>query len=393
MSLHENTTQPMARPLRRHMVWAWLVIALLASLCSQAQAQFIVCSSCQHPALARGMNMFDWFMGPNIYQEGHQNNYTTPAQLKTLKSRGFTHLRIPVYARFIADIHQPEAPLHGTRIGALDTAVSLAMSQGLAVVLVLNAEDDMHRLATQPAARTAYASLWRQLASRYQGYSAQKIYFEILNEPHFGDFLPDADARASWYALKDALVSAIRSVDTLHYLIVPAYDWDTVASAIAFDPRLTDPRMIYTAHFYEFIAFTHQGAQDFGDPVVRGLHGMPYPAQGTECQAALDALDEDIRAVMGWYCQAGFGPAMIDQQMRSFAQWAERNRVPVYLGEFGAAPARAPAGATERWIKDVRTAAEKYRLPWSYWAYKGAMGLVPESGTGLKSSVLKALGR
>jgi hypothetical protein len=394
MSPHRSTTRPAALSLRRQALWAWLCLALLASLCGQAQAQSVsYCSNCRHPALARGVNMFDWFMGPNIYQEGHQNNYVSPAQLKALKDRGFTHLRIPVYARFIADVSRPNAPLYGARIGALDTALALTMSQGLAVVLVLNPEDDMYRLATTPEARTAYASLWRQLAARYQGYPSRQIYFEILNEPHFNAFLPDAEARASWYAAKEALVSAIRSVDTLHFLIVPAYDWDTVASAIAFDPRLTDPRTLYTAHFYEFIAFTHQGLQDFGDPVVRQLHGLPYPAQGSECQAALSALAEDVRDQMGWYCEAGFGPAMIDQQMRSFALWADRHRIPVYLGEFGAAPAHAPAGAPERWIKDVRTAAEKYRLPWSYWSYKGAMGLVSESGTGLKPSVMQALGR
>ena len=88
-----------------------LVVLLLQGAPAQAQVPSY-CSNCKHPALARGVNMFDWFMGPNIYQPGHQQNYITPAQLKTLKSRGFTHLRIPVYARFIADVNQPAAPLH-----------------------------------------------------------------------------------------------------------------------------------------------------------------------------------------------------------------------------------------------------------------------------------------
>lgn len=368
------------------------IALLLQGMPAQAQVPSY-CSSCKHPALARGVNMFDWFMGPNIYQLGHQVNYITPAQLKTLKSRGFTHVRIPVYARFIADVHQASAPLNATNITALDNALQMVTGQGLAVVLVLNPEDDMYRLATDPAARTPYANLWRQIASRYRAYSTRQIYFEILNEPHFNYFMADADARQSWYAVKDALVSAIRSVNTQDYLIVPTYDWDTLASAVAFDPQIKDSRTLYTAHFYEFIAFTHQGLQDFGDPVIRALRGLPYPAQGPECQAAVNALPEDVRSQVHWYCHAGFGPAMIDQQMKAFAEWAAKKQIPVYLGEFGAAPANAPAGAPDRWINDVRVAAEKYRVPWAYWSYKGAMSLQSDDGMQLKPGVMKALGR
>lgn len=379
--------------IRERLLFLLLAMAVVGGSANIAQSQdktTVYCSVCKHPTLARGVNMFNWFMGPTIYTADHQAQYISAEGLRNLKQAGFTHIRLPVYAKFIADVSQTSAPLIRPRVEALDAAIQTATAQGLTVVLVLNAEDDGYRLATSSSAQTAYGVLWRQLAGRYRGYSTQKIYFEILNEPHFQAFVSDSQARQSWQNLQRTLIAYIRQATRVHYVIVPSYDWDTVSSAVAANPAINDSRAIYTAHFYELIAFSHQGVEDFPDPVVRQLHDMPYPVQKIPCLTALSLLPGDIATQMNWYCNSGFGPATIDQQIKAFMAWAQRRQIPVYLGEFGACRKHAPAGDAEQWIRDVRTSAERYRIPWAYWAYKGDMALSTDGGQP-QSSVLQSL--
>lgn len=349
-----------------------------------------------HPALARGMNMFDWFMGPNIYSTGHQYNYITDDGLKELVLAGFTHIRLPVYARFIAQTEYTEAPFISARITELDSAIYRALSVGLSVVLAIFPEDEMSLLATFSGTRTAYGNLWTQLSNRYKKYLPTEIYFELVNEPHFQAFTDDATARTTWAGLHTSLTAAIRAETANHWILTTSYDWASVQNAIDYNPTISDTKTIYTAHYYEFILFTHQGQPDFGDPLVVAAHNMPYPVRQPECQNALDALDPEIAAQLAWYCSTGFGPSAVDSIMSSFASWADTNNVPVYLGEFGAGREYSISGDAVAWMNDVRSSAEKYGIPWANWALEGGFYYRDEDGNpvqAVKDVLIKLGGR
>lgn len=347
----------------------------------------------QHPTLARGVNMFDWFMGPNIYEEGHQAAYIDDQGIKKLRRAGFTHIRLPVYGKFIFDTDYVEAPVLETRIADLDTAIDRIISQGLTVVLTLFPEDEMYRLANNLfSGHIIYGNIWSQLAERYQSYATDRIYFELINEPHFQAFLGDTDARASFEALRTILVSAVRSKTRAHWIIIPSYDYNTVQNVIDYNQTISDTKTIYTGHFYEKIAFTHQGVEDFGDPVVVALRNIPYPPRQPVCNVNIAALPDDIEAQMQWYCPLGFGPDDIEAQFLAFQQWAKAKNVPIYLGEFGAYRKYCIQGDAEQWIFDVRTSAERNRIPWAYWSYKGAFALQQDDGS-FYETVIRALRR
>ncbi len=350
-------------------------------------------SIAQHPYLARGVNMFNWFMGPDIYTDGHQAAYIDTQGIKNIRRAGFTHIRLPVYGKFIFDTDYVEAPIRATRVAALDAAIESVIAQGLTVILSLFPEDDMYRLANNLwSGYTIYGNIWSQLAERYKAYPTNRMYFEILNEPHFQAFMSDSAARASWEALRPILVAAIRAKTSTHWLIVPSYDYDTVQNVIDYNQTISDTRTIYTAHFYEKIAFTHQGVEDFGDPVIVALSNVPYPPSPPRCEANIAALPDDVEAQMTWYCPLNFGPETIRAQFEALQTWAAGKNVPVYLGEFGAYRAHCIPGDAEQWISDVRTSAERYKIPWAYWSYKGAFALRQDDGS-FYETVLRALRR
>ncbi len=345
------------------------------------------------PELKRGVNMFDWFMGPNIYSTDHQTNYITASGMADLKSVGFTHIRLPIYGKFVADVDYIEAPLRSDRIASLDKAIDMAQRAGLAVILTLFPEDEMYRLSNNLwNARTVYTSWWTNIANRYaRKYTPGKLFFEICNEPHFQAFMSDTDARASWEAVKPMFINAIRQVTKAHWILVPSYDWNTVQNAIDYNQFVpNDPLIIYTAHYYEFILFTHQGVEDFGDPVVVAAQNFPYPVRQPECSNAVAAMPAEMQGSVSWYCGTGFGASTIDTLFAAFKAWGQQHNVPLYLGEFGAYRAHSIPGDAEQWMNDVRVAAEENEIPWATWSYKGAFEI--QSGGVFHPTVMTALG-
>ena len=66
------------------------------------------------------------------------------------------------------------------------------------------------------------------------------------------------------------------------------------------------------------------------------------------------------------------------------AEWARRQGVPVWVGEFGAYPAVAPPADRLLWLRDVRDAFERSGIGWAVWSYDESLGLDrrrdPDSG-------------
>lgn len=360
---------------------------------AQDQAAIVTCATCNKTGLVKGINLFDWFMGPNIYAPGHSENYITAEKVQALKNLGFQHVRLPVYPKFIADVNTNPA-VFNSRITYLDNALRLLHSQKMRVVLVLFSVDDTRRLATSEEAQASYASLWKALAKRYQNFPPDSLYFELLNEPHFQAYMSENDARARWDKVQQQFLTAIRSITTQHYIIATSHDWDTVGSVSAIKTTVADPKIIYTAHFYEPIAFTHQGISSFGDPMIRRAYGLPYPVEEQSCLTHLATLPSDVAQSLKYYCYGKYNHQWIDTKFRTFTTWANTHKVPIYIGEFGTTLQASPPGAPQRWLTDVRQTAVKYGIPWSYWAYNEAPFIsINDAAQGnFNPTVLKGLG-
>ncbi len=213
--------------------------------------------------LARGFNLTGWI-------EGDRPMPPDPALLGRLRARGLSHVRLPFDGERLM-------PAFGTRarraegLARLDAALRQLLDAGFTVSLDMHPGEGfaaLHRAEPERALAMLDAA-WAVLARRYAALAPDRLLFEVLNEP------PNAEA---WTGQMPRAVAALRVHAPGRILVVAPGGPQRVEALAALAP-LADPRLVYAVHFYDPMAFTHQG-NDWGgaDDPLRFLGGLPFPA-------------------------------------------------------------------------------------------------------------------
>jgi endoglucanase len=339
--------------------------------------------------LRRGINASEWFaqvydkLG---YTKEHFQNWTTAQDIALMQSMGFDHVRLSVDPRPMMVNHRPDQ-IPADYLGYLDAAVKMILDRGLAVVIDLHPDGEFKsRLAKDDSSVQEFADFWRALARHYSTWDAERVFFEILNEPEMSD-------RYRWYGVQAKLAAAIREGAPQHTMIAAGARWADDEDLVFVEP-LRDANVIYNFHFYEPHIFTHQGATwgSYFWHWVKGLHYPSSPESAAKTAAGVpDAVD---RLAVIRYGQDHWDAARIDAEITQVAEWARQRGVPVVCNEFGVFREYAEPRDREAWIHDVRAALEKHGMGWAMWDYSGSFGVVtrkdgrsaPDEGT------LRALG-
>jgi endoglucanase len=316
--------------------------------------------------LARGFNLPGWV-------EGSSPRRPDMAVLARLKARGFTHIRLPIGAeRFMEEL--------GTRgdvarqLAELDFAIDSLTGLGFAVSIDMHPGERFSHLHVAEPER-AYGlleSLWRLLARRYAGRSPERIFFEMLNEP-----------AVNWTIWKDQgprLAAAIRREAPFHTIIHGHPDYQRIDALAGVTP-LQDTNVVYAAHFYDPMIFTHQGL-DWSDDPLRYLQKVPFPARLTDAAVSglLGELTRQGRdgavALVKTALREPWTEQRIDTEVSRAASWVERHRRPVIINEFGVLGWKADPSDRARWLRTVRSAAERSCIGWTHWDYADGFGFV-----------------
>ena len=143
--------------------------------------------------LRHGINASEWFAqvyDKRGYTREHFQNWTTAEDIALIKSMGFDHVRLSVNPQPMMANHRPDE-IPAEYLGYLDAAVKMILDQGLAVVIDLHPESDFKaRLAKDDSFVQEFADFWRALARHYSTWDAERVFFEILNEPEMSRPLP-----------------------------------------------------------------------------------------------------------------------------------------------------------------------------------------------------------
>lgn len=339
--------------------------------------------------LRHGTNTSGWFA--QVYDKAgytreHFQNWTTLDDIALIKSMGFDHVRLSV---------NPQPMMMGHRagefppeyLGYLDAAVKMILDQGLAVVVDLHPESDFKaRLAKDDSFVQEFADFWRALARHYSTWDAERVFFEILNEPEFGD-------RYRWYGVQAKVATAIREGAPQHTIIAAGARWSNDDELVFLEP-LRDSNVIYNFHFYEPHIFTHQGATwgTYSWQWVRGLH---YPSSPESAAKVAGGVPDTVdRLAVIRYGHDHWDAARVDAEVAQVAEWARQHGVPVVCNEFGVYRAFAEPQDRAVWIRDVRTALERHGMGWTVWDYSGSFGVVTKKdGRSVPDEIiLRALG-
>jgi aryl-phospho-beta-D-glucosidase BglC (GH1 family) len=210
--------------------------------------------------------------------------------------------------------------------------------------------------------------LWQVLAKHFVGRDPDRFFFELMNESEEQD-------PYRWVGLESATAKAIRDIDAEHTILASGAHYDSLGDLLT-TQTIDDPNVIYTFHFYEPYAFTHQGAS-WGSVEWNYFRDIPYPATPGEIADRIKSIpDNSARYQLYLYGAEGWNAASILHRIAFAAEWGRERHVPVVCNEFGAFRDTAPPDSRARYLHDVRTALEQNGIGWAMWDWSGNFGLV-----------------
>lgn len=314
--------------------------------------------------LARGVNLAHAYTvsadAPPVWNVG-ERDYALIRQL------GLRHVRSLIELRLIADPKQDNG-LNAAAITELRRAIDGASRAGLTFVLALQLDDaSKQRLAVDASARQQLAALWRALANTLQSVPARDLVFELLNEPKIED-------AATVQSLMAQLVAAVRELAPQRTLVVAGPNFADAQDLLKLQP-LADPNLIYSFHFYEPHNFTHQGA-NWGWPMWRQLHNLPYPSSPEAVAPVLDTLTPQARPHAEFYGQERWNRDRLATPIAQVAEWGRRHKLQIWCSEFGVYRYYVNEQYRAAWLRDVRELFEAQGIAWTHWDYANGFGLV-----------------
>jgi hypothetical protein len=307
-----------------------------------------------------GVNVGGWLSQSPLTPE-HLARFITQADFQAMAAAGFNTVRVPFNAALVWD---GEALIEGG-VAWLDKAVAWGMELDLQVILDLHevpghsfvdaARNDLY---SDAAKRKNMARLWKALAGRYLRHG-NALLFELLNEAV-------APSTAAWVEVAEQVLAAIRDVDERRPVVFGSNLWNAPAG-FAELPKLDDPRIVYTFHFYEPHSFTHQGA-----PWVKwakDLPPQPYPGEPVGLREALQSADVQAHAQADHLFHR-WDKAALAKMLEPVLAFKNEHQVPVFCGEFGVY-LKAPRPDQLRWMQDFCQLLAEHGLGFTYWTWRG----------------------
>ncbi len=315
--------------------------------------------------LSRGANITQWFQVYSPQPDEHYRTYISDDELAMISRMGLTHVRLCISPEFLYDPADPSHPI-ASHLAMLKEGIKRIEAQGLGVVV------DPHntvqpRIENDGPWHDGYAAFWGGLASSLKDTNPAMTFFEIVNEPVFDK------KEERWFALQQSCVAAIRAAAPLHTIIATGPNWGGVGGLLKTTP-LSDRNVVYSLHFYEPFTFTHQGATWSGE-TPKLLRDVPYPSS-PEAVADTVAKQQDATA-KGWITDYGsqrWDRAKLKATLQKALDWAKTNRVPLYCGEFGVYPLRAPAESRKNWFRDYAAVLKESGVGYSVWGWDDVFG-------------------
>jgi endoglucanase len=358
---------------------ACLLLALLSADVRSAAAQADACRrACEAQAasgvdarrlaaLARGFNLAGWLDGPTV----RRPDLTV---LVRLRERGFTHVRLPVMGEHLMEAFSSREHV-AQHLAELDRAIDALIGLGFVVSMDMHPGGRFGRLhvAEPDKGLALLTALWRALAQRYADRPADKLLFEVLNEPNV--------AVPIWNRQGPLLVGTIREQAPRHTIVYGPAHYQRIDVLRDMAP-LSDPNVVYAAHFYDPMIFTHQGADWSEEDPLRHVGGVPFPLRASDDRivALLAKLTSERRikasALVLKDVTAPWTEERIAAAIGEAAAWATRHRRPVIINEFGVLSFKAAPADRAHWLRTVRTAAEQHCIGWTHWEYADGFGFV-----------------
>jgi len=278
-------------------------------------------------------------------------------ELEFIAKHGFNFIRIPTDYRFWTEgfdyLHPNERIFE-----MIDEYYETCEKYGLHFSLNLhrapgycinNNDLEKHNLWKDEEAFEAFVFLWEGFAKRYKGVSAEKMSFDLLNEPPSeGEY---GFTRGIHEKIMRAVIKAIKDVDPERPVVL-----DGIAGGHLAMPELADAGAIHSGRGYTPFHVSHNqagwcGIRDWAEPVYPGVLNGEY---------------WDRAALKEFY-----------------SPWleVEKKGVRIHIGEFGCYN-KTPNDVALRWLSDLMSVYKEFGWGYALWNFQGAFGIVEHGRPG-----------
>lgn len=299
----------------------------------------------------------------------------------SIAKAGFKTVRIPINFGAWANYEKPYRWENEDALKVADSFIKWAGENNL------NAIIDLHHVEFDGTVKGAATTdrivwLWKQIAARYKNTNAEKVFFEIRNEPH--------DIKAEdWREQAAAVIKAIRAVAPNHTLIVGFHDWNSRQAMIESKP-FDDKNIIYTFHFYDPFLFTHQGAT-WSDEGLKSVKNIPFPySKNVKIEKPESVKGKWVGSLIDSY-EAHSKAKKIFNDLKAAKDWSVKNKVPIFVGEFGSFGQYAAPGDRCRHAETVYSALGRLDIPNAWWEWDQGFNMFKPGTNEISDCMRKAI--
>lgn len=318
----------------------------------------------------RGTNISHW-LSQSDRRGADRAAFFTERDVEFLAEIGFDHLRIPVDEEQLWDESgQPIEEAFSLLLSALDwcRAHHLWAIVDLHILRSHHFNAGERPLWTDPAAQDHFLDLWRDLSARLHRYPADRVAYELMNEPV-------AENPEDWNRLVARAVTVLRRLEPERTLVIGSNRWQSADTFDQLEIPEGDPNILLSFHFYTPMALTHYRAGWTKVGEYRGPVSYPGVVVRNE---DLAGLPEDLVAALQDSNRL-YDRSILKSRLEKPLAVARRLGLPLYCGEWGVYH-RAPREPRLRWYRDMRDVLEANGIGWATWDYKGGFGIVDSAG-------------
>lgn len=307
----------------------------------------------------KGVNLTGWFSAGSARSIPFYKY--TKKDLENIKSLGCDVIRLPINLHFMTS-GQPDYKVDTMLYHYLDQVITWTDELGLKLII------DNHTIdgANAKTVEIPLVKIWPQMARHYKNAPASVIY-EILNEPN-------TFAATDWARIQKTVLDSIRSIDTLHTVIVTGADWGGIGGLLKLVP-LNDINLIYSFHFYDPFLFTHQAAT-WATPSLGDLGNVPFPYNASKMPACPASLRGTwVEGSLNSAYKTDGTVAKLKSTLDQAISFSKKYNIRIFCGELGVYNAKSPVADRAEWYKAVTGYLTEKAVPWIMWDYQGGFGL------------------
>jgi Endoglucanase len=281
--------------------------------------------------IGRGINFGNALEAPN---EGEWGLTIKKSYVQAVADAGFNSVRLPI-CWLAHTSHSTPYAINSVFLARVDTVIDWCLSRGLAVIITIHHFNDFYDAPDNDKLKDMFFAIWQQLSTHYLKYNHDKLFFEVLNEPH-SNLTSD-----KWNALIPSVLKTIREIDQNRTLIIDVPDYGYHESITKLTIPKSEYNSIVSVRYYLPYQFTHQGAHwvDGSDQWL-----------GTTWTATADQK------------------STVEKDLLMIQNWGKEHNRPITIGEFGAIM-YADSASRLLWTDYVTRRFDAYNFSWSYFDF------------------------